>query len=277
MQNRHPPASSASGVAAKAEDVIVPVYGTSYDPCGSRQMDMLACPPGSLSTKIKGTENTEEGMKKLNEAEVKDILRHKEEKTADIRTKMAGLYQELSSEPDTDILSAAAVSSPGLSGLPCAKGGAHKDLNNILEKYSHMRRERSRAVREMMSALMAAEDRINRVWACFYALGTPYFAILKALYVDSQLYQAVEQEFAVSHKTFEKYRRDGIQLVIKYYESDESTANLLHWHDGDGQRKKPKAGPQEKKGYAQCSLLDYLSLPAQEEGTEKTEKETDEK
>lgn len=269
MQNRHPPASSASGVAAKAEDALVPESGTSYDP------GPAAGYPAARA--IKGLENTEEGMKRLNEAEVKDILRHKEEKTADIRTKMSGLYQELSSEMDTDILSAAAVPSPGLAGLPCPKGGVHKDLNNILEKYSHMRRERSHAVQEMMCALMVAEDRINRVWACFYALGNPYFTILKALYVDNQLYQAVEQEFAVSHKTFEKYRRDGIQLVIKYYESDESTANLLHWHDGNGQRKKPKSGSQEKKGYTQCSLLDYLSPPAREEETEKAEKETDEK
>lgn len=213
-------------------------------------------------------------MKRLNEVEVKDILRNKEEKTADIRIKMSGLYQELSSELDPDILSAAAVPSPGLNGLPGPKGGAHKDLNNILEKYSHMRRERSHAVQEMMCALMAAEDRINRVWACFYALGNPYFTILKALYVDNQLYQAVEEECAVSHKTFEKYRRDGIQLIIKYYESDESTANLLHWHDGNGQRRKPKAGPQEKKGYAQFHLLDYITLPAKEKGTEKTDKES---
>lgn len=212
-------------------------------------------------------------MNKLTEAEAKDILRHKKEKIKDIRTKFLGLYQELDREFNPDILSAAAVSSPSLAGLP-GPTGTHKDLWDILEKYSHMRRERITAIRNMLCQLMEAESRINRVWACFYALGNPYFAILKALYVDNQLYQAVEREYEVSHKTFEKYRSGGIQMLIQYYESDVSDAELMYWSTVNKELKEPNA--KRKKSDAQISIERYLSPPAREEGTEEAEKETEE-
>lgn len=163
-------------------------------------------------------------MYELTEQKVKSILRHKKEKLKNIREKRLQLYEMIE---DTDsVLISSALPSPKLSALPTGKG-THKDMGDVLLNYQAELRKRNKELRSILWQLSEEEEGIIRTWTCFCALPEPYYGILKALYVDNQLYQAVEQDFGHSHKTFEQYRKKGIDTIIRYYESEMSVSRLL--------------------------------------------------
>lgn len=200
----------------------------------------------------------------VNEEVVKDILRNKEKKIKNIHKKMLALYRELEASEDMrarDVLPAIRTD-----GMPGVKG-RHKDLGDILLGYQRQQCERNEEIRKMMWALSEQEETISRVWACFYALDDPYYSILQALYVENQLYQAVENSFDISHKTFEKYRQHGISLIMGFYESGESIADLMRRHQTEAVSKKKSMAKKEAENaeYGQISLMGYLA----EEGGEK--------
>lgn len=195
-------------------------------------------------------------MRKLSEMEIKDILRNRDQKIESIHKKMFHLYQEL--EHTDEIMESAAFPSTNYSGLPGGKGG-HKDLGDVLLKYNRQLYNRNEEIRRIMWELVEEEDSISRLWACFYGLGDPYYSILNALYVENQLYQTVEDSFDVSHKTFEKYRQKGIELLLRFYESDESIAKLMRRYgsEKDNSQKTGKDGKNKKQKedtYEQISL-----------------------
>lgn len=193
-------------------------------------------------------------MRKLNETEIKDILRNREQKIENIHKKMLSLYREM--EHTDEIMESVAFPSTNHSGLPGGKGG-HKDLGDVLLQYNRQLYSRNEEIRKIMWELVEEEDSISRLWACFYALGDPYYSILNALYVENQLYQTVEESFDVSHKTFEKYRQKGIELLLRFYESDESIAKLMRRYGTEKDNSK-KTGKNRKtpegEAYEQISL-----------------------
>ena len=191
----------------------------------------------------------------MDEETVKDILRSYPEKTKNIRQKMLSLYAETESEK---VLSAAALPAVNISGMPGAKGN-HKDLGDVLLSYQRQLWRRNEEIREMMWQLTQEDEMNRRVWACFHILSDPYYSILHALYVENQLYAAVEMHFDMSHKTFEKYRRDGINLLIKFYESEETIPDLMRKYrnkNKTSQKKRKKA--KEDREYNQLDLSDLL-------------------
>lgn len=143
--------------------------------------------------------------------------------------------------------------------MPGAKN-RRKDLGDVLLEYERQQQRRNEEIRKMMCALTGQEEMINRIWACFYALDDPYYSILQQLYVENQLYQAVESSFDVSHKTFEKYRQHGLALIVGFYESGVSIADLMCRHQGGtGTRKKQVEKKEPENGeYGQISLSGYL-------------------
>lgn len=194
----------------------------------------------------------------MDEETIKDILRSYPEKLRNIRQKMLSLYSETESE---EVLSAAALPAVNMSGMPGAKGN-HKDLGDVLISYQKQIWKRIEEIREMMWQLTEEEEMIRRVWACFHVLDNPYYSILHALYVENQLYTAVESSFDMSHKTFEKYRRDGIDLLIRFYESNETIPDLMRKYrhkKKTPQKRRKEAGNQEKE-YSQIDLSDLLQL-----------------
>lgn len=196
-------------------------------------------------------------MRILDEAAVKDILQNREKKIENIHKKMLSLYQEL--EKNDDILESVVYPSTGISGLPSGKGG-HKDLGDVLVRYNRQLCNRNEEIRKIMWELVEEEDSISRVWACFYALNDPYYSILYALYVENQLYQTVEDSFDVSHKTFEKYRQRGMELLLRLYNSGESIAKLMRRHgtENSSSKKEGKGKKnQENEEYEQISLLSF--------------------
>lgn len=197
-------------------------------------------------------------IEKINAELVKDILRNREKRIANIHKKMLGLYEQLKRiEQD----SAEMASLPGIKadGMPGAKG-THMDLSDVFFSYKRQVYDRNEEVRRLMWVLSEKEELISRVWACFYALEDPFFSILQELYVENQLYQTVEESYEMSHKTFEKYRSEGIELIIRFYESGESVADLIQRHQTEvsfhnAHKKEPKKDGNE---YDQISILGYL-------------------
>lgn len=194
-------------------------------------------------------------MYKLTEQKVKSILRHKNEKLKDIREKRIQLYEMIA---DTDsVITSIALPSPELSELPTGKGN-HRDMGDVLMKYQAELRKRNQELRSILWQLSEEEEGIIRTWTCFCALPDPYYGILKALYVDNQLYQTVEQDFGHSHKTFEQYRKRGIDSVIRYYESEMSVSRLLE-EQNRNQKHKNKSNKNKRAGMpGQMKLTDML-------------------
>lgn len=188
-------------------------------------------------------------MRNLSETEIKDILRNREQKIESIHKKMFRLYREM--EHTDEIMESVAFPSTNLSGLPGGKGG-HKDLGDVLVKYNRQLYNRNEEIRRIMWELVEEEDSISRVWACFYALSEPYYSILYALYIENQLYQAVEDSFDVSHKTFEKYRQRGMELLLRLYNSGENVTKLMRRQETENDSKKGKVKKAEE--YEQISL-----------------------
>lgn len=202
-----------------------------------------------------GQQMKELEMRKLSETQIKDILRNREQKIANIHKKMFSLYREL--ENTEEIMETAAFPSTEISGMPGRKGG-HKDLGDVLLKYNRQIYNRSEEIRKIMWELAEEEESISRLWACFHALGEPYYSILYALYVENQLYQAVEDEFGSAHKTFEKYRKQGIQTLLLIYGSGDSIAELMRRQKPElrGKKKKKKGGAHRE--YEQINLSALL-------------------
>lgn len=192
-------------------------------------------------------------MRSLDEAAVKDILQNREKKIDNIHRKMISLYQEL--ERNDEVLETVAYPKTELSGMSGGKRN-HKDLGDVLLQYNRQICNRNEEIRKIMWELVEEEDSISRLWACFYALNDPFYSILNALYVENQLYQAVENNFDMSHKTFEKYRQRGIELLLLFYNSDESIAKLMRSYSKEKTDKRQGRGKKEQKhnGYEQISL-----------------------
>ena len=192
---------------------------------------------------------------KISEAAVKDILRNREKKINNIHKKMYALHKELGSTDD--VLETAALPAIKSDGMPGARG-THQDLSDVYLSYQKQLISRNEEIRKIMWSLVEEEERISRVWACFYALDDPYYSILNSIYVENQLYQTVENDFEMSHKTFEKNRQHAVSLIIKFFESGESIADLMNRYRTTDTRKTSKTKGKKKKqsnGYNQMSFF----------------------
>lgn len=200
----------------------------------------------------------------IDEEMVKDILRERDREIKSIHEKMLSFYQEL--ESSDSLLEAVAL--PALQkevGMPSGKGG-HKDLGDVLARYQRQLLDQDEEIRKIMWELAEQERMVNRVWACFHALEEPYYSILHRMYVENQLYQTVEAGFGMSHKTFEKHRRQGIELVIWYYESGADIAELMRMRRGSSPSRKKSRGKSygglqkqlPEASYGQISLAGFL-------------------
>lgn len=140
---------------------------------------------------------------------------------------MLRLYDDLKDiDNSVEMMQAAAFPKESLTGMP-GKKGEHHDIGDVYLRYLRSMYDRNEELRKMMWYLSDEEDSIQRLWTCFYALPDPFYTIIKHLYVDKELYQTVEKEFEWSHRTFERYRRDAMELLIKLYHSEMSVSQLI--------------------------------------------------
>ena len=193
-------------------------------------------------------------IKRVSEMMIKEILRHKDQKIDTIHRKMLNLYEELDSNDSVP----AALPSIKSDGMPSGKGG-HTDLGDVLISMQKQRYEHWEEVRRMMWELSEQENMINRVWACFNALEDPFYSILCQIYVNNQKYQSVEDEYDISHKTFEKKRQEGVYQIMRYYESSSSVSELMREHvNSTDQDKGRKIRSQKKDSDYSQICLPYL-------------------
>lgn len=160
----------------------------------------------------------------ITEADVKYFLRNKDKLIMDIHEKIHQINRSV--KQVNDIMESVSYHSTEVSDMPHARNG-HKDMSDVYEKYLHKRDERLLEYKQMLWALMMKEETIERVWSCFLALSEPYYSIIKHLYVENELYATAEAESGLSRQVFEKYRKRAMELIIGFYHSDKTDAELL--------------------------------------------------
>lgn len=195
--------------------------------------------------------------------EVKDILRNRDQKLKSIHDKVLSLYRELS-----DIQEMRPIDVLPSAGPYGGDGGGHtqyKDPHDVYEAYQKQVHQRRLDIREILWELKGREEAITRVWDCLYALDETYAYLLQALYVDRRLYADVEadyeKKYGISHMTFEKYRKDGLELLIRYYESGRPVRELMHLTKQTAEAHSGKRKGLEKEGssgYTQLCILDLM-------------------
>ena len=196
---------------------------------------------------------------RITEKRIKDILRNKDKKIKSIQNKIQSLYEATDAD---SILAEVAYPSLDMSGMPGARG-THKDLGDVLITYKKQVYKRNEELKELMWQLTDQMEEINRIWACFHVLDDPYYTILHALYVENQLYTAVETDFGYSHKTFEKHRREGVELIMNFYESGDSIPDLMRKYRKKSSKGKNAALMKKRQApldeaYQQISLKELL-------------------
>lgn len=132
-------------------------------------------------------------MYEIEEDDVKDMLRFREQRLTTIRKKTESLCRELEG-------ARAALSTSG-------KEMPEKDAV----------REHRKVIRQALKQLAEEEEAIRRVWCCLCRVEEPYFGILRALYVENRRYQETEEASGLSHKSFETYRKRGILQLLDAY------------------------------------------------------------
>lgn len=183
-----------------------------------------------------------------------DILRNREQKLHSIHNKIYDIKKDVS---DTDdIIMMVSLASKTVSDMP--KGtGSHAGLEQTYEKYQKKLKERQEVSNVIMWNLILQEERIERVWHAYLALDDPYYSIVDKMYVHGEKYEAVEKESGYSRQVFEKYRKEAIRLIVLFYNSDKTDADLMMFQQMKMTGKAKEILAEEKDG--QITLFDCLN------------------
>lgn len=102
-----------------------------------------------------------------------------------------------------------------------------KDVSSLILRHKRLTEERKKEIQCEMWRLMEEEETIKRIWACYRALDGEEFWIIRALYVEKQLYAAVEKQSGMSHGKFEKKRSDAMKKIQKLYNSSMDNVSII--------------------------------------------------
>lgn len=161
--------------------------------------------------------------KPITEKDVQEILKYRDNYLNLIHENMFTIQKEIQNTDDI-IMS---VSLPTYHEVGVQAGtGIYTGLEIVYEEYREILTKRKEEYVDMFFHLIEEEMSIERVWMCFLALREPYFTILNELYVKKQLYSATEKVSGLSHPVFERKRKEGIERIMRYYNSDKSASEL---------------------------------------------------
>lgn len=161
--------------------------------------------------------------KSITEKDIKEILKYRDNYINLIRKNMSTIQKEIQNTDDI-IMS---VSLPSCNEIGVQNGaGVYTGLEIVYEEYREILKKRKAEYIDMLLNLIEEEMSIERVWMCFLALREPHFTILNEIYVKKQLYSATEKASGLSHAIFERKRKEGIESIIQYYNSDKSASEL---------------------------------------------------
>lgn len=161
----------------------------------------------------------------ITDADVKEFLRNKEQIIDSCKEKIINIKKDL--ENNNEMIEAVSLSSKPITDMPKGNGGII-DLSSTFERYEKKLKEREEEYKELLWYVMAKEEAVRRVWACLYLLNDPYYWIMNKLYVEGNLYAAVEYDYGKSHKQFETKRKEAIESILDlYYHCDMTTDQMI--------------------------------------------------
>ena len=200
----------------------------------------------------------------IHEDDEKRALKHGKKELETIHTRLMQLYRELHS---TDSL----IRSISVKSIEYDRVGSSnstkKDMTDLMLEHECAARQREIEIREEMRQLSLDQEMINRIRVCFQTLRGQEYEFLKELYIHGYPYKFVEKHSGVSHRTFEKIRKQAIKKIIKMYQSSSSNIDLIRGARGQA-KKNRRAGKGTGKGDRNYHQLE-LDLKAMEPGDKK--------
>lgn len=192
----------------------------------------------------------------ITENEIKDILRQRNNRIAAIQEKIYTIDKDIKNTES--IIEMVSFRRPEISDMPRGKGN-HTDLGDTYLNYREILEQRTREYNKLLYEMIREEICIERVWQCYLLLGEPYFTILTDLYVKNEKYIIVEQESGYSRQVFEGYRKNGIELILEFYNSSKSAAELAEGSiAAEIQRSREKHKKESDKENYQISMEDIM-------------------
>ena len=162
-------------------------------------------------------------LQELTENEVKYTLRNKKTIIIGIHEKMYFIQKEISQT--NELIERASFRSNEITDMPSGKG-THRELTDVLLKYYKYMDLQKKEYIDLFRILIEREKRTERIWMCFLLLDEPYYEYIKRLYVDGEKYDTVEAESGFSRQVFAKYRKEAIELILRFYNSEKSMLEL---------------------------------------------------
>lgn len=187
----------------------------------------------------------------LTEDEIIYTLKNKEILTKSIDEKLGIIQKELDRKEDNEMIETASFRSMEITDVSCI--GKNKDLTDVIIQYYANRQEKRDEYLKLFGILAARKRRMERIWLCFLTLEEPYYTYIKRLYVDGEKYATVEMESGFSRQVFAKYRKEALQLIIRFYFSDNSMFKSVHNH------KKKRKRKVQKTNMEQITMYDFLT------------------
>lgn len=148
--------------------------------------------------------------------------------------------------------------------LKTTNSGAWQDMSDAFIRYRSLLNSHEENLCQGVDQLIRMYAELNRIFYCVQVLPEQEFTIIKALYIDQQLYRSVEKEMEMNHRAFEKKRKNGLQQLKKLYVSDMSDEQLIALsgrmvRESSGQQSGEKSGSVESDtSYDQISLSDIF-------------------
>lgn len=196
----------------------------------------------------------DEPSKALTEEEIIYTLKNKEILMKSIDEKLGIIQKELDRKEDNEMIETASFRSMEITDVSCM--GKNKDLTDVIIQYYTNRQEKRDEYLKLFGILVTRKRRIERIWLCFLTLDEPYYTYIKRLYVDGEKYATVETESGFSRQVFAKYRKEALQLIIRFYFLDNSMLKSVQNHKSHKKKRKRKV---QKTGMEQITMYDFLT------------------
>lgn len=193
----------------------------------------------------------------ITEEDVKNILRSRKQLLNQIHDKMYSINRDISMK--NDIIEMVSFGSSALSDMPKGKG-EHHDLSNTYLRYIKTLEDEQETFKEILINLILKERKIERVWLSYRILEDPFYSIIENLYVNNEKFEMAVIISGLSTRAFNKYRARGIELIIKFYNSDLSVEKLMQMDQKAEIRRKETKDRKEMvlpENY-QLDIQDYL-------------------
>lgn len=164
-------------------------------------------------------------MRMVDEALVKKVLSNYEKLKIEVKHKLKIFYEELADEDDS-LLSEVAYKKINYDKIGGSSNNIN-DLSSVIENHQRLVRERGKEVRKIMSELMKQQEMYHRIWSCFNLLDTDAYETLTRLYRNNELYVTVESDSGLSHRSFEKRRKQAIEDIIRLYHGELTNDEIM--------------------------------------------------